>query len=234
VINILSYAIWSAAVQGFGPVVSVLTVFFENRLGGGLIALPEHGVGLVLGFVAYALVLDFGEYVFHRAEHAIPLLWSMHSLHHSDGRCDASTSVLHYWAAPLIHSLTISIPLGLLIKAPPIDLALWILVSNHVFIMHANARWDFGRFRLLISSPLYHRTHHSALPEHFDCNYASILPLYDLVFGTYRRPDPARPPPVGLGEGAEARNAFDLAFWPIRDSLRAKLGKRSPAAMTAK
>jgi sterol desaturase/sphingolipid hydroxylase (fatty acid hydroxylase superfamily) len=224
-INVLGYALWTAMVQLFGPVLSVVAVFTENRLGGGLIALPDHGAGLVLGFLVYVFVLDFGEYAFHVAEHKIPFLWSMHSLHHSDPQCDASTSVLHFWGAPLIHRLTISIPLGLLIKAPPIDLALWLLLSNHVYIMHANARWDFGPFRWLVSSPLYHRTHHSALPEHFDRNYASILPVFDLMFGTYRRPDPANPPPVGLGDGGEARSAFDLAFWPVRDRLRAKFGK---------
>ena len=35
----------------------------------------------------FIVVADLAEYVFHRLQHRIPLLWSMHSLHHSDPRC---------------------------------------------------------------------------------------------------------------------------------------------------
>jgi sterol desaturase/sphingolipid hydroxylase (fatty acid hydroxylase superfamily) len=37
-----------------------------------------------LAVIAFFLVVDLGEYLFHRAQHAIPLLWALHSLHHSD------------------------------------------------------------------------------------------------------------------------------------------------------
>jgi sterol desaturase/sphingolipid hydroxylase (fatty acid hydroxylase superfamily) len=171
---------------------------------------------MILGFLVYFLAMDLGEYLFHRAEHAVPALWAMHSLHHSDSRFDASTSVLHYWGAPLVHSIIVAAPMGLLFKAPPIDLVLWVLAANHVFLMHANLKWDFGRFWWLVTSPVYHRTHHSALPEHFDCNYASILPVWDILFRTRRPVSREAIPPVGLGEGVEAKSLADLVLWPLR------------------
>src|SRR6185437_599022 len=61
-------------------------------------------------------------------------------------------------------------------------------------LAHANVRLNFGRFgSLLVVGPHYHRTHHSiehAAPP-FDrargCNFAVILPIWDMVFGTWRR-----------------------------------------------
>ena len=49
-----------------------------------------HGAALIdaaqlpgwLAVVLFIVVYDLGEYLFHRMQHRIPLLWSMHSLHH--------------------------------------------------------------------------------------------------------------------------------------------------------
>jgi sterol desaturase/sphingolipid hydroxylase (fatty acid hydroxylase superfamily) len=64
--------------------------------------------------------------------------------------------------------------------------------------------------------------HHSALPEHFDCNYCAVLPIFDVMFGTYRPARPGEWPPVGLGEGGRAKSLFDLVFWPIRQRAQAQ------------
>ena len=58
-------------------------------------------------FPIFLLVTDLGEYLFHRAQHKVPLLWSMHSLHHSDPEVSALTTNRHFWADQLIKSVTI-------------------------------------------------------------------------------------------------------------------------------
>ena len=40
----------------------------------------------------------------------------------------------------------------------------------------------------------------SAHPEAHDTNFAGFLPLWDLVFGTYRMPKGERPVRYGIGE----------------------------------
>ena len=67
-----------------------LTTLTVNALGGGLIELPTSGAGLAVAIPCYALAMDGGEYLFHRAQHRIPLLWAMHSLHHSDPAVNVS------------------------------------------------------------------------------------------------------------------------------------------------
>lgn len=219
--NYFAYFVLLASAIASAPFLSSLTVFLANRLGSGLIELPSHGLGLVLGFLVFAVAQDFVEYLFHRTEHAVPALWSMHSLHHSDTKLDATTSFLHHWMIALIHAVCVGVPVALVFKVPPLDLWLWMLISNHVFIMHANLTWDFGPLSWLITSPRYHRVHHSAMPEHFGSNFASILPVWDILFGTrnksWRMGDG---PAVGLG-GNGPTGLFDLALWPVRDQLRA-------------
>jgi sterol desaturase/sphingolipid hydroxylase (fatty acid hydroxylase superfamily) len=61
-------------------------------------------------------------------------------------------------------------------------------------LSHTNVRLGFGRFGSLgLVGPQYHRVHHSI--EHAEppfegprgCNFAVILPIWDVIFGTWRR-----------------------------------------------
>jgi sterol desaturase/sphingolipid hydroxylase (fatty acid hydroxylase superfamily) len=85
------------------------------------------------------------------------------------------------------------------------------LVSLWNFFAHARLRVDLGRWSWLINTPAYHRRHHSRLPEHYDSNFAALFPVFDLLFGSYRRPDGW--PPTGLDHAP--RNARDLLNWPL-------------------
>ncbi|HEY4988141.1 MAG TPA: sterol desaturase family protein [Bradyrhizobium sp.] len=218
--NYFAYLLLSVTTIASALPLNALTVYLANRLGSGVIVLPSHGAWLVAGFVVFFIVQDLVEYLFHRIEHTVPALWSLHSLHHSDKQLDASTSFLHHWAIYLIHAICVSLPVALIFKVPSIDLLLWALISNHVFLMHANLTWDFGRVSWLITSPRYHRIHHSATPEHFGSNFASILPVWDVLFGTQHKDwRQGEAPAVGL-EGEPAAGLFDLTFWPVREQLR--------------
>jgi sterol desaturase/sphingolipid hydroxylase (fatty acid hydroxylase superfamily) len=42
-----------------------------------------------------------------------------------------------------------------------------------------------------VSGPRWHRLHHSIDVEHMNCNFAAFFPVIDLLFGTYRAPDPS-------------------------------------------
>jgi sterol desaturase/sphingolipid hydroxylase (fatty acid hydroxylase superfamily) len=86
------------------------------HLGGGLVTLPSSGWGLVPAVALYAVTMDFGEYVFHRAQHRFPVLWAMHPLQHSDRAVNVSTTQRHFWAEQAIKSATIYLMVGLLFR----------------------------------------------------------------------------------------------------------------------
>jgi sterol desaturase/sphingolipid hydroxylase (fatty acid hydroxylase superfamily) len=201
------------------PALGGLTTAAVNAAGGGLIALPARGWGWWAGLAAYFLAMDLGEYLFHRAQHAIPAMWAMHSLHHSDRAFDSATAVRHFWLEPAIKTVTIWLAVGVLFKTPYSIQAVYIVASFYHFVVHSNTRIDYGRWSWVLNAPGYHRIHHSDAPEHFDVNFASLFPIYDVLSGTYRPLRRGERIQTGLDTGEEPLNLADVLSWPVRGRL---------------
>jgi len=171
-----------------GPATGALTVLAVNGLGGGLVALPARGWGLLLGLGVYVLAMDFSEYLFHRAQHRIPWLWAMHSLHHSDEALNVSTTIRHFWLDIFVKTFTIYLVVGVLFRADARIVALYGIITSYNYFSHMNVRVGFGRLAWVLNSPQYHRRHHSSHPADRDCNFAALLPVFDVLMGAYRPP----------------------------------------------
>lgn len=178
----------------------------------GIEALNTSAWPLVWGLLAYLVVMDLGEYVFHRLQHAVPILWKMHSLHHSDPSMNATTAERHFWGESLIKAVTIWPLVGLALQPSPAILVLYAVVSLYNYGLHANLPISFGRYSWLLNSPAYHRLHHSREEAHFGSNFAAILPLWDVLARSYRRPER----PVETGLSSRPRSFMDVLAWPLR------------------
>lgn len=209
----LLYALAQAAII---PLVSIATVVVVNAAGGGWIDLPNTGWGLLFGFLFYAFTLDFMEYLFHRAQHRFAVMWAMHSFHHSDPALNATTTSRHHWAEHGIKMLTIFMLAGVIFKANSAIVGLYAAISFYNVFPHMNIRIGFGRMSFALNSPQYHRIHHSALPEHSDCNFAALFPIFDVLFGTYRQPRAGEFPPTGLDGKKQPSGLIDAIIWPAR------------------
>lgn len=219
-INLRAWGVYFAAALTSTPIAAGAATLIVNAAGGGLIRLPDTGWGLALGVLVYLLAMDLGEYLFHRAQHAIPLLWAMHSLHHSDRAVNATTTNRHFWLEPAIKSVTIWMAVGLLFKASIAIVALYGVLTLYNLLLHSNVRLSFGRFSWLVNSPHYHRIHHSREARHFGGNYAALLTIYDLIGGTYRRPEPEDFPETGLAEGPGPSEIWQVLIWPLVTPVR--------------
>jgi sterol desaturase/sphingolipid hydroxylase (fatty acid hydroxylase superfamily) len=150
-------------------------------------------------FLVYIVLIDFGEYWRHRLQHRLPWWWALHSLHHdqrqltlwSDDRNHLVDDVL-----AAVWSGTLALLIGVAPEEYPLVMVAFRLVES---LSHTNVRLGFGPIGSpLLVGPQYHRLHHAI--EHarppFDrtmgCNFAVILPVWDVIFGTWRR-DPAFP-----------------------------------------
>ncbi|OJU11864.1 MAG: hypothetical protein BGN86_17085 [Caulobacterales bacterium 68-7] len=193
------------------PVISGVAVLAINRLGGGLIDLGAWP--WPLAFVAYLLAMDLGEYLFHRAQHVVPWMWRMHSLHHSDPNVNATTAVRHFWAEPLLKGLTIWLAVGVLFKVTPSVAVAYALVTLYNFFTHANLPVSFGRWSWVWNAPAYHRLHHSSNPAHYDANFAAMLPIFDVLLGSYRRPERG----VSTGLDRMPTTLGEVLTWPVRN-----------------
>jgi sterol desaturase/sphingolipid hydroxylase (fatty acid hydroxylase superfamily) len=207
------------------PGIAAVTVLAANQLGAGLFMLPSRGAGgLLLGFAIYLVVMDLGEYLFHRAQHAVPLLWAMHSLHHSDESFNVSTTIRHFWLDIVVKSVTIYMAVGLLFKADPRIIGLYGLVSTYNYVTHMDVRLTFGRWAFLLNTPHYHRIHHSRRPQDRDCNFAALLPIFDVLTGAYRQPAPNDYPDTGLGDRGGPTSVLAALVWPLRPTPARRAG----------
>jgi sterol desaturase/sphingolipid hydroxylase (fatty acid hydroxylase superfamily) len=169
-------------------------------------------LGFVPGFALFLTAMDLGEYAFHRAQHAIPWLWTLHALHHSDPDMNATTTERHFWGDALLKAVTIR-PAAALIVHPTVPIIFaYAVCSLWNYVCHARLPLTFGRLSWALNSPAYHRRHHSALAEHHNSNFAALLPLWDVMFGAYRVPSKAMPP-TGLGYEPTPAQAFAWPFY---------------------
>jgi sterol desaturase/sphingolipid hydroxylase (fatty acid hydroxylase superfamily) len=149
------------------------------------------------------VILDFWMYVWHRLNHAVPFLWRFHRMHHSDPAVDASTGVRFHTGEILMSGLARAALL------PVLGLALWqmalydALLLPVVLFHHSNVRFprwlDYG-VTLLVVTPAMHRVHHSQWRPETDSNFASILPLWDRLFRSFRLREDAHTIQLGLAE----------------------------------
>ena len=187
-----------------------------NGLGGGLIDL--RGLPWFVGAAIYLVAMDLGEYLFHRAQHAFPWLWALHSFHHSDRGLNATTTARHFWLDPALKSVSIWLAVALMFKVSPLMLTCYVIASLYNFVSHANLRLGFGPLSWLWNSPQYHRLHHSTDETHYNANFSALLPIFDVLTGAYHRPKPGEYPATGLDD--RAMTPLEVVVWPFRGAFR--------------
>jgi sterol desaturase/sphingolipid hydroxylase (fatty acid hydroxylase superfamily) len=209
----LNLAVWAARLTiqlTLVPFVGALVALAAGRLGA-----PSLHIGawpLAWSALTLVLVTDLAEYLYHRAQHAIPWLWRRHALHHSDPCVNATTTERHWWGDLVLKAALFGTPLALLLQPSPADYSIYLGVMLWNYVVHANVRLDFGRFSWVLNSPAYHRLHHARAAEHHGANYAALFPIFDVISGSYRRPEGF----LETGLEVEPRTVVEALAWPPR------------------
>lgn len=84
--------------------------------------------------------------------------------------------------------LMIIVPVLLLGFAPIVTLSAGPVLTFYAIFIQANVNWEFGSLRYVIATPVFHRWHHSREREAWDKDSAGLLPLWDMLFGTFYMP----------------------------------------------
>jgi sterol desaturase/sphingolipid hydroxylase (fatty acid hydroxylase superfamily) len=165
-------------------------------------------------FLAYAAVIDFTEYWRHRLSHRFVWWWALHAVHHSQRR-------LSFWADDrnhLLDDLTQTlwfVTVAQFIGVPGAQFVALVVARRLIeSLSHANVRLGFGALgERLVVSPRFHRLHHAMGVGHegkrFGCNFATLFPVWDVLFGTANFARSA--PPTGIRdqlEGADYGTGF--------------------------
>lgn len=159
-----------------------------------------------LAWTIALLALDLTIYWQHRLLHAVPLLWRLHRVHHSDLTLDASSGV-RFHPGEILLSIGIKIGAVLLLGAPAAAvLAFEILLNGFSLFTHSNLRlpeWLDHALRKVFVTPAMHRVHHSVLREEHDRNYGFHVSWWDRLFRSYLHT--ATSPQLGLDAFRDVR-----------------------------
>ncbi|HZV93344.1 MAG TPA: sterol desaturase family protein [Caldimonas sp.] len=172
-------------------------------------------IGLVVG--------EIGFYWGHRWAHEIPFLWRFHSLHHSAENIYFLISSRAHPLDNVFIRLCGLIPAVLLGVASPlaptgslVPIVIVLVATTWGFFIHSNVRWRLGPLEWLVATPAFHHWHHTLGPQR-DCNFASMLPWVDRLFGTFYLPRGRWPARYGIDEKLPASLGAQLVH-PFRRS----------------
>ncbi|MPZ46247.1 MAG: sterol desaturase family protein [Betaproteobacteria bacterium] len=175
------------ALRLIAPGAAVNVAIAANTGGWGLlnaVALPAW-----LDVLIAVVVLDLAIYFQHVMFHAIPTLWRLHRVHHTDLDFDVTTGI-RFHPIEILISTIIKCAAVAAIGAPVVAVLVFeILLNATAMFNHANAsvpssveRW----LRWLLVTPDMHRVHHSIRYNETSSNFGFNLPWWDRLFGTYK------------------------------------------------
>jgi len=185
--NLGIIAVATAVVRLLLPITAVALALLAQARGWGLLNQVElpYWLAVLIG----VLVLDCVIYFQHVVFHAVPTLWRLHRMHHSDLDFDVTTGVRFH---PIEIVLSMGIKLAAIAALGPPALAVLVfeVALNAVTMFnHGNVQLPAAIdrvLRLFVVTPEMHRVHHSNLPHETNSNFGFSFPWWDRVFGTYR------------------------------------------------
>lgn len=194
---------WLTAVA----VLALAIAFLTPLVIGGVDALDANGqfkgfgpVGtapLWIQCLAALIIGDFLLYWIHRLFHR-RRLWPFHAVHHSSSQLDWLSTFRSHPVNEIVGNLFLTAPFLLLGFSPSASFLSPALLGLYTIFVHSDVNWTFGPLRYVFVSPAFHRWHHSKTPEAIDKNFASLLPLWDLLFHTSWFPQDQAPSNFGI------------------------------------
>lgn len=138
------------------------------------------------------ILADLAYYWEHRFLHSNGYAWAAHTVHHSSQHFNISVAYRHgpmNWFFPLFFHL----PLAILGFHPFIIFLAEIIVIEAIF-----------------NTPSHHRVHRATNMPYLDKNYASILIIWDRMFGTFAKEQ--TPVRYGVYPKINSVNPFKVFF----------------------
>ncbi|OYY48562.1 MAG: fatty acid hydroxylase, partial [Polynucleobacter sp. 35-46-207] len=121
---------------------------------------PITAIPLVSFFI-YFVMLDFVEYLYHRASHTFHWWWQLHALHHSQTVMTAWSDDRNHVLDDIMHAVVFAF-FALLFGVSPSQFIILVVLSQLIQSwQHANIKVNLGPLQYVIVSPMFHRLHHA-------------------------------------------------------------------------
>ncbi len=211
-----------------------IRLFFPMAAVGMAIFAEQHQLGLfntlslpfVVSVVFSIILLDFFIYLQHVLFHAIPALWRLHMVHHTDTNYDLTTG-FRFHPLEIVISMALKSLAIIAIGPPAIAVLIFeILLSSCAMFNHGNIKLPKKldqKLRLVLVTPDMHRVHHSPIKAETNSNFGFNLAVWDRLLGTYTKDTRAdqKIMPIGLDHYADPKTLkfFSLLKLPFTANI---------------
>lgn len=170
------------------------------------------------------LLQDFCEFVAHYLLHRFDFLWIFHKIHHAQDTLGAASTRRFHFVEMFVFKPLIYIPFAM-IGYSAVDYFLFQITVQNVwgFFTHSNIKVKWGFLNYIINTPETHAWHHAKnIPRKLGVNYASILNIWDIIFGFYYVPKD-KTPIIGVPDQKNMPTTFVGQFlYPFKMILSGK------------
>ncbi len=213
-----------------------------------ILGAPTHAatsagpITLIAFTVTMLIAYDLSYYLYHRIQHAVPILWELHKVHHSaeimvgvtKDRVHPIDEIMNRWWDGLIPGLCFGV--WLFFALDPVEVTVFGLnvyfLRNTIlmmdFVRHTHMKLTYGRhLNAILLSPHFHQLHHSVAERHWDKNFGLTLSIWDRFFGTLVVPEANEDFVFGLtdNEHDEYQSLYQLHVLPLK-KITARLVRR--------
>lgn len=170
------------------------------------------------------LLQDFSEFIAHYLLHRFDFLWIFHKIHHAQDTLGAASTRRFHFVEMFVFKPLIYIPFAM-IGYSVVDYYLFQITVQNVwgFFTHSNIKVKWGFLNYIINTPETHAWHHAKnIPRKLGVNYASILNIWDIIFGFYYVPKD-KTPIIGVPDQKNMPTTFiSQFFYPFKMILSGK------------
>jgi len=235
-----------------------LIVFTSDVLKSALMALYPNTstdaspISVICIAIIACLVWDFSNFLSHYLQHKVPFLWEIHKVHHSATQLTPFTAKrLHPIADKLdltIGGLLVGCVFGVAQYYVSLTVPMMILMLGNINMIvtvlaldplrHSSVGVSFGWLEYLLVSPRMHHLHHSVELKHWDKNMGFAFAVWDQLFHTYMRPEPAEAFQYGIGRGEaedeKYQNLTGAYIDPVVNAVAVATAGLKPVAVLVK
>jgi sterol desaturase/sphingolipid hydroxylase (fatty acid hydroxylase superfamily) len=179
----------------------------------------------VLQFLILLLVFDLVGYLYHRVLHRFKWTRAFHALHHDTRKMHVLKSNRLHFGESVVNFLLL-VPAMIIVGCPPgmmVWLGMWEVFEGN--LAHSNVDQRFPNwFHYVVRTADVHHIHHSEDVKLQNSNFGG-LPIWDIVFRTYRHPSNTPVTATGLGGDPIPGSFFRQLLFPFISISRGVFGR---------
>ncbi|HEU4717117.1 MAG TPA: sterol desaturase family protein [Bacteroidia bacterium] len=228
---------------GFFAVTYTVEYIFIHGMASVGVKIPVMDLSVlpkVVQFLIFFIVMDFCQFFAHYLLHRVEFFWKFHKIHHAQETLGfASTRHFHFGEYLVLRPLG-WIPFGVFGFSDEkylyfYAIYMWIAYSL-VFFSHCNVKINFGILNRIFITPNTHYWHHAKnIPRRYGVNYASVLTIWDFLFGSFYLPDdPKTQPILGVPNNDVPANFVGQTWYPFKTLFSRKKDRQSSVLDTKK